>query len=243
MFDIIMLWYKEGGNRVSTTEKEKEILKIIETFINKNGYSPTIREICKLANLKSTSSVHGYIKSLEAKGHLTSGIDMPRSIALTKKEKKVKFVVNAIALMNKGGKSYIMIEEKKKSKANISMLELPGGIISGSENIYGCLRREFKDKGFEVTKIFGEDKCNELGNEDEAVTMFKPFCVSQRDYDNNSIIYNTILCEVDKAKAKNISNKSKFKWVCTDDLEEMLVDQKEKICVHSIAALKSFCNV
>ena len=38
------------------------------------------------------------------------------------------------------------------------MLELPGGIIMGSENVYGCLRREFRAKGFEVTKIFGEDK-------------------------------------------------------------------------------------
>lgn len=224
-------------------EKEKEILDIIKTFINENGYSPTVREICKLANLKSTSSVHGHIKRLKAKGHLTSGIDMPRSIALTNKEKKIKFVVNAIALMSEDGKSYVMLEEKKKRKANISILALPGAIISGGENIYGCLRREFKDKGFEVTRIFGEDKCNELSNEDEAVTVFKPFCVSQKDADNNLIIYNTILCEVNKAKIKNVSNKSEFKWVCTDELKGMLVDQKENICVHSIAALKSFCKV
>lgn len=106
-------------------------------------------------------------------------------------------------------------------------VELLGEIIRGSENVYGCLRREFRAKGFEVTKIFGEDKCNELSNEDEAVTVFKPFCVSQRDTDNNSIIYNTILCEIDKARVKNISNKSGFKLVCTDELEVMLVDQKE----------------
>ena len=43
------------------SEKQKEILEIIKTFIKKNGYSPTIREICKLANIKSTAAVHGHI--------------------------------------------------------------------------------------------------------------------------------------------------------------------------------------
>lgn len=81
------------------SERQKEILQIIKTFIKENGYSPTVREICSIANIRSTSSVHGDIKSLKAKGHITSGVDMPRSIALTKKEKNVKFVVNAIALM------------------------------------------------------------------------------------------------------------------------------------------------
>lgn len=68
-------------------EKEKEILDIIKTFINEKGYSPTIREICRIANIKSTASVHGHIKRLKDKGHITNGVDMPRSIALTKKRR------------------------------------------------------------------------------------------------------------------------------------------------------------
>lgn len=225
------------------SEKQKEILEIIKTFIKENGYSPTVREICRLSNLKSTSAVHRHIKNLKAKGHITSGVDMPRSIALTKKEKSVKFVVNAIALMCEEGKEYILLQENKKLKANDIMYELPGGVIRESENVYGCLRRELNAKGFEVTKIFGEDKCNELSNEEEALTVFKPFCVSQSFTDNNSIIANTILCEVDKEKVKNVSNKSGFKWVCTDALEEMLIAQKENISAHNIAALKSFCEI
>lgn len=224
-------------------EKEKEILDIIKTFINENGYSPTVREICRLSGLRSTSSVHGHIKRLKAKGHLTSMVERPRSIALTKKEKSVKFVVNAIALMCEAGKEYILLEENKKQHANAIMFELPGGVIRESENVYGCLRREFKAKGLKVTKIFGEDKCNELSDEEDALTVFKPFCVSQSDAAKNLIISNTILCEVDNAKAKKVSNKCAFKWVCTDDLEEMLVSQKENISAHNIAALKSFCEL
>lgn len=54
------------------SEKQREILEIIKTFIKENGYSPTIREICKIANIKSTASVHGHIKKLKAEGYITS---------------------------------------------------------------------------------------------------------------------------------------------------------------------------
>lgn len=60
MFCIIILGYKRGGNGVRVIEKKKEILDIIKTFINENGYSPTVREICGLSGLRSTSSVHGH---------------------------------------------------------------------------------------------------------------------------------------------------------------------------------------
>ena len=224
-------------------EKQKEILEIIKTFIKENGYSPTIREICKLANIKSTASVHGHIKRLKNEGHITSGVDLPRSIALTKKEKSVKFVVNAIALMYTEDKEYILLQENKKQHANESIFELPGGVIRESESVYGYLRRKLKANGFQVTKIFGENKCNELSYEEQIFTVFKPFCVSQNYNDNNLIISSTILCEVNSANVANDSNKGYFKWVCTDDLRAMLVEHQENISAHNIAALKLFCDL
>ena len=118
------------------SEKQKEILEIIKIFIKENGYSPTIREICRIANIKSTASVHGHIKKLKDEGHITSGVDMPRSIALTKREKCVKVVVNAIALMCAEDKEYILLQENKKQHANESIFELPGGVIRESESVY-----------------------------------------------------------------------------------------------------------
>ena len=225
------------------SEREKEILEIIKTFIKENGYSPTIREICKLANIKSTAAVHAHIKKLKDEGHITTGIDMPRSIALTKKEKSVKVVVNAIALMCAENKEYILLQENKKQNGNGSIFELPGGVIRESESVYGYLRCKLKANGFQVTKIFGEDKCNELSYEEQIFTVFKPFCVSQNYNDNNLIISSTILCEVDSANVKNDINKYDFKWVCTDDLRTMLVDHQENISAHNIAALKLFCDL
>ena len=126
------------------SEREKEILEIIKTFIKEKGYSPTIREICRIANIKSTASVHGHIKKLKDEGHITTGIDMPRSIVVTKKEKNVKFVVNAIALMNEDDKEYILLKENKKQDSNDIIFELPGGVImdSGRNRFYYCIYRE-----------------------------------------------------------------------------------------------------
>ena len=222
------------------SKKQKEILEIIKTFIKENGYSPTIREICKLANIKSTAAVHAHIKKLKAEGHITTGVDIPRSIVLTKKEKSVKFVVNAIALMCAENKEYILLQENKKQNGNGSIFELPGGVIRESESVYGYLRRKLKANGFEVTKIFGENKCNELSYEEQIFTVFKLFCVSQNYNDNNLIISSTILCEVNSA---NYCNKGHLKWVCTDDLRAMLVEHQENISAHNIAALKLFCNL
>ena len=39
-----------------------------------------------------------------------------------------------------------------------------------------------------------------------------------------------------------VNNKSGYKWVCSDDLQAMLVDQKANISAHNIAALKLFCK-
>ncbi len=122
------------------SKKQKEILEIIKIFIKENGYSPTIREICRIANIKSTASVHGHIKKLKDEGHITSGVDMPRSIALTKREKNVKVVVNAIALMCTEDKEYILLQENKNKHTNESIFELPGGVIKESENVYHYCR-------------------------------------------------------------------------------------------------------
>ena len=45
--------------------KQKEILEYIKDEILKRGYPPAVREICDAVNLKSTSSVHSLLDTLE----------------------------------------------------------------------------------------------------------------------------------------------------------------------------------
>lgn len=49
------------------TPKQEEILLYIKDSIVKRGYPPSVREICKAVSLRSTSSVHAHLESLEKK--------------------------------------------------------------------------------------------------------------------------------------------------------------------------------
>ncbi len=53
------------------TKKQEEILNIIKKYIAKNGYSPTVREICKEVGLNSTATVFVHMQHLMRKGYLS----------------------------------------------------------------------------------------------------------------------------------------------------------------------------
>jgi len=53
--------------RKSSEEKMYEILEYVTSEAKKNGYPPTVREICKAVDLNSTSTVHAYLTKLEEK--------------------------------------------------------------------------------------------------------------------------------------------------------------------------------
>ena len=68
----------------SLNKREKAILKFIEKQINANGYPPSVREIGKAVDLKSTATVHGYIASLEEKGYIKKESQKGRTLKLLK---------------------------------------------------------------------------------------------------------------------------------------------------------------
>ncbi|MDW8108602.1 MAG: transcriptional repressor LexA [Candidatus Kryptonium sp.] len=52
------------------TEKQNLILEFIKKYTLENQKPPTIREICKKFNFKSTNAVYSILKSLEKKGYI-----------------------------------------------------------------------------------------------------------------------------------------------------------------------------
>ena len=51
------------------SRKQQEILDYIKNEILTKGYPPAVREICEAVQLKSTSSVHAHLASLERNGY------------------------------------------------------------------------------------------------------------------------------------------------------------------------------
>ena len=68
------------------TNKQKEILEYIKSQILSKGYPPSVREICDAVNLKSTSSVHSHLETLEKNGYIVRDQDKPRAIEVVDEE-------------------------------------------------------------------------------------------------------------------------------------------------------------
>ncbi|MCM1244243.1 MAG: transcriptional repressor LexA [Roseburia sp.] len=91
-----------GNGRISA--KQSEILEYIKEQILAKGYPPAVREICAAVNLKSTSSVHSHLETLEKNGYIRRDPTKPRAIEivddnfnLTRKEMRNIPIVGTVA--------------------------------------------------------------------------------------------------------------------------------------------------
>ncbi len=64
------------------SKKQQEILEYIKSEILSKGYPPAVREICEAVHLKSTSSVHAHLETLEKNGYIRRDPTKPRAIEI-----------------------------------------------------------------------------------------------------------------------------------------------------------------
>ena len=64
------------------SDKQREILEYMKEQILQKGYPPAVREICQAVNLKSTSSVHSHLETLEKNGYIRRDPTKPRAIEI-----------------------------------------------------------------------------------------------------------------------------------------------------------------
>lgn len=69
-----------GNGRISS--KQEEILEYIKKEILAKGYPPAVREICEAVHLRSTSSVHAHLETLEKNGYIRRDPTKPRAIEI-----------------------------------------------------------------------------------------------------------------------------------------------------------------
>ncbi len=131
------------------TEKQKEILEYIKQQILKRGYPPAVREICEAVHLKSTSSVHSHLETLEKNGYIRRDPTKPRAIEildddfnLTRREMVQVPVIGQVAagepiLAEQNIQDYFPIPAEYMPNAESFMLKVKGesminaGIMNG----------------------------------------------------------------------------------------------------------------
>lgn len=116
-----------GNGRISA--KQSEILEYIKEEILQRGYPPTVRDICTAVNLKSTSSVHSHLETLEKNGYIRRDPTKPRAIEivdedfnLTRKEMRNIPIIGTVA----AGQP-ILAEENIEGYFPLLSEELPNG--------------------------------------------------------------------------------------------------------------------
>jgi repressor LexA len=65
------------------TKKQKKALELIRSNIQKTGYPPTVRELCKSLGVNSSATAFKYLKILEKKGYIKREKEKTRAIKIT----------------------------------------------------------------------------------------------------------------------------------------------------------------
>lgn len=135
------------------TAKQKEILEYIKETILKKGYPPTVREICEAVRLKSTSSVHSHLETLEQNGYIRRDPTKPRAMeilddtfALTRREMVQIPIIGTVAagqpiLAEENIEDYFPVPAELLPNSEIFMLRVKGesminaGIFDGDQVI------------------------------------------------------------------------------------------------------------
>lgn len=71
-----------AGDKNKLTEKQRQILEYLKQEILQRGFPPSVREISEAVSLRSTSSVHAHLETLERKGYIKRDATKPRAIEI-----------------------------------------------------------------------------------------------------------------------------------------------------------------
>lgn len=66
----------------SLTPRQRKVLDVIRTWVDRYGYPPSVREIGEAVGLTSTSSVSHQLKALQRKGYLRRDANRPRAVGV-----------------------------------------------------------------------------------------------------------------------------------------------------------------
>jgi repressor LexA len=129
-------------------DKSQEVLEYITNFIDENGYSPSVREICSACDIKSTASAFNYMNELAEKGLITKhkvGENKRRAVAVKQNVVKVPLIGTVAAgepiFANENYEDFYSIPTNLFSDSDMFMLTVKGssminiGMLDGDKII------------------------------------------------------------------------------------------------------------
>jgi len=110
------------------TRRQKEILDFVSSFIDLNGYSPSMEEIAGHFHFASLNAVFKHLEALESRGHLHRDSNRARSIQLAQKGEPG---VKSLPLFG-----YIAAGLPIEAVSNLETLQIPDHFLPGRGDCY-----------------------------------------------------------------------------------------------------------
>lgn len=163
--------------------KQAEILEFMKKEILKKGYPPTVRDICEAVNLKSTSSVHSHLETLEKNGYIRRDPTKPRAIEIldenfynTRCEVATVPVVGRVA----AGEPILAVENVD------SYFPIPTDMLSNKETFILVVKGESMiNMGIFDGDYIVVEQCNTANNGDVVVALVDDSATVKRFYKEN----------------------------------------------------------
>ncbi|MCR4763645.1 MAG: transcriptional repressor LexA [Lachnospiraceae bacterium] len=168
------------------TKKQQEILEYIKEVVLKRGYPPAVRDICDAVHLKSTSSVHSHLETLEKNGYIRRDPTKPRAIEICDESfQMVRTEIVSIPVIGQVAAGQPILAEQNID----SYIPLPTSFVPRGESFILNVRGESMINA----GIFDGDKvlvhaCNTANNGDQVVALIDDSATVKTFYKEKSHI-------------------------------------------------------
>ena len=172
------------------SKKQEEILEYIKSQILERGFPPAVREICEAVNLKSTSSVHSHLETLEKNGYIHRDPTKPRAIEilddtfnLTRREMVNVPIIGRVAageplLAQQNIENYFPIPAEMMPNKQTFLLQVQGesminaGILNGDYIL--VQQQQTADNGDKVVALIDDGATVKTFYREEGIIRLQP---------------------------------------------------------------------
>lgn len=187
------------------SKKQEEILEYIKSQILERGFPPAVREICEAVNLKSTSSVHSHLETLEKNGYIHRDPTKPRAIEilddtfnLTRREMVNVPIIGRVAageplLAQQNIENYFPIPAEMMPNKQTFLLQVQGesminaGILNGDYIL--VQQQQTADNGDKVVALIDDGATVKTFYREEGIIRLQP----ENDFMDPIIVQDVVI--------------------------------------------------
>ena len=154
------------------SDKQVLVLEFIKEQLMAKGYPPSVREICTAVNIKSTSTVHGYLNKLEKLGYIRRDPTKPRAIEVLDGNSNPNVSGLNQEIINLPLVGQITAGEPILAQENIEeYIPLPSNLIKGSDNFVLKVKGDSINAGILNNDYIIVDKKNTASNSQIVIAL------------------------------------------------------------------------